>query len=205
MRFVLAVALASVAYPSLAMAQSDYDQRWVERSIRAPERQEVRRECCREVRRHAPVKPKPVKRHEAPKQVYYVAPTPAFRDAPHVAGIETRGAQRIERDVLSNVSCLPPLSAISQEFVDPEAAWRNAQLAWENLVRWRYGERVASIAHAAEVTRRCSRSSFPQSVAGRAVERIADAVGVDGFKTRCEVQARPCMAPADINPARKGE
>lgn len=198
MRAVLAVALALSA-SGIALAQSDFDQRWVERSIathRLTDPKPKRR-------------PSPRRRIEAPKRVYYVAPSTAPstapRDAPSLSGIETRGTQRIERDVLSNVSCLPALSAISPEYVSEDAAWRNAQLAWENLVRWRYGERVASIANASEVVKRCSRSSFPQSVVGRAIERVTESVGVDGFKTRCEVSARPCMAPAEVHPTRKGD
>jgi hypothetical protein len=194
MRAVLAVALA-VSAPGIALAQSDFDQRWVERSIATQRLTDPKPKP----------RPAPRRRIEAPKRVYSVAPSTAPRDAPSISGIETRGTQRIERDVLSNVSCLPALSAISPEYVSEDAAWRNAQLAWENLVRWRYGERVAAIANAAEVVKRCSRSSFPQSVVGRAIERVTESVGVDGFKTRCEVSARPCMAPAEVHPTRKGD
>jgi hypothetical protein len=77
-----------------------------------------------------------------------------------------------------------------------------------------YGERFMDIGNAKDGgEKQCFISSGNQSVAGRAMERLGDAVqrvtgneqGVDGRKHRCRVMLRPCMAPKDYNPGTKAD
>jgi len=186
-------------------SSQDYDQRWIERSLRKAEREE--RRCCAERR------PVPRREHQArrepPRVHHYRAPRPAPvahhepPPGPRVYGVELRTPQRVERDVLSNIECMPPIRELSHEYLTEEAAWKGAQLAWENKTRWLYGERFMNIHHALNMIRRCNKSTAAQSAGGRAVEIVAGAIGQDGHKNRCEIIASPCMAPEEINPDRK--
>jgi hypothetical protein len=117
-----------------------------------------------------------------------------------VMGLEMRGHPSIRRDPLSNVTCFSSVESLSVEANTEDGAWKDAQRNWENAVRWKYGERFMAISHASEIMRRCSRSSGNQSLLGRALEAVADA-----HKWRCEIAAKPCMAPASHNPAIKGD
>jgi hypothetical protein len=201
-------------YWFIAMAWGqDYDQRWIERNIRKTERHLERHEAPRYERppHHAyPRRPvERARRHDPPppRVVYRDRPKPPhephYPPGPRVYGVEIRTPQRVERDILSNVECMPPIRELSHEYLTEEAAWKGAQLAWENKSRWLYGERFMNIHHALNMVKRCNKSTAAQSAGGRAVEIVAGAIGQDGHKNRCEIIASPCMAPEEINPDRK--
>lgn len=148
--------------------------------------------------RHRPYRSRPLIR---PTEVFReVAPNHHHHAEPRVYGVEIRGHQAVRRDVLSNVACFSSIESLSVEANTEDGAWKDAQRNWENAVRWKYGERFMGITNAADVVKRCSRSSGNQSMIGRALEAVADA-----HKWRCEISAKPCMAPADHAPAVKGE
>jgi hypothetical protein len=118
------------------------------------------------------------------------------------------------RDATGDVQCWPFVEAYSTEANTEDGAWKDAQRNWENVVRSMYGERFMEIGNAKDGgERQCWVSSGNQSVAGRAMERLGDAVqrvtgneqGVDGRKHRCRVMLRPCMAPRDYNPTTKAD
>jgi hypothetical protein len=118
------------------------------------------------------------------------------------------------RDGTGDVQCWPHVEAWSVEANTEDGAWKDAQRNWENVVRAMYGERFMDIGNAKDGgEKQCFISSGNQSVAGRAMERLGDAVqrvtgneqGVDGRKHRCRVMLRPCMAPKDYNPGTKAD
>lgn len=205
-RLALAGVAVALAMPAVA---GDYDQRWIDRSVQSSRAHKVSpshrvspprhaRPAPRRTSRPAPRRPV---RKQAPRRHYYAAPEPQYQ----IGGIITSGRQTIQRDVLSNVVCLPALQSLSVEANTLDGAWRDAQRNWENLVRWTYGERLMSIANARNVIKRCSRSSGNQSMVGRAVENIASVAGGEGYKHRCEIIAEPCMAPAIEDAITKGD
>ena len=122
-----------------------------------------------------------------------------------IQGVQTYDRQRVFRDATSNVVCFPAMEAISAESNSEDAAWRDAQRNWENLSRWRYGERAMMVQNARGITKQCSRSSGNQSVAGKIIERTAEAFGAEGYKHRCAIIAEPCTAPANYEADIKGE
>ena len=169
----------------LAVARSeDYDQRWIKHTLRDE------RHGARDGRRHNSPPYRPYRPYRSNHRDH---------EATRVYGIVQRPHIRVERDELSAVVCFAPISAISHEYTSEDTAWRNAQIAFENLARWQYGERFAAVANAANIQRMCNRSSSPQSVAGKIGEAMASAVGNDGFRHRCQIIASPCMAPTVID------
>jgi hypothetical protein len=191
-RAALAVLLAM---PSAAMAQ-DYDSRWIGETIRRSLHDSDKPRVYRTPREHyrAP-EPRREREHREPE----------IHPGTRVHGIMTHSQQRIQRDVLSNVICMPPIESLSVEANTEEGAWKDAQRNWENLVRWKYGERFMAIGNAASVTKQCSRSSGNQSVAGRVAENVATVLGQDGYKHRCQIVASACMAPQEQGPNVKGD
>jgi hypothetical protein len=148
---------------------------------------------------HAPIarkRPRHHHRHVPPRVIV----EHEHHHATRVMGLEMRGHQAVRRDPLSNVVCFSTVESLSVEANTEDGAWKDAQRNWENAVRWKYGERFMAISNATELMRRCSRSSGNQSLIGRALEAVADA-----HKWRCEIAAKPCMAPADLHPPTKGE
>lgn len=197
------IALVLSGCQSVKAQNYDPDSRWINRTLHKQAHEQHRRE---EPRRHY----RPV---SEPRR-YYDRNNKPIEHAGHghppgesrVYGfIHRQGDQRIERDVLSNVICMPAIESLSVEANTEEGAWKDAQRNWENKVRWRYGERFLSILNAQAIMKRCSRSSGNQSVAGRIAENVGNAFGADGFKHRCEIIAQPCMAPIEIDPNVKGE
>lgn len=191
------LALALLIAPAHAQTRYDADQSWVSDTILEKRRSDwlaERRRIYRDrdyYRRHSDVyRP----RRQAKKD-----------DGTRVYGYVSTGPQQVQRDLLSNVECFPPVESISVEANTEDGAWKDGQRNWENSVRWKYGERFMSIANARDVVKQCSRSSGNQSVAGRIAENVAAAVGADGYKHRCQIRARPCMAPIEIAPETKGK
>lgn len=185
---------ALLAMPGAAWAQ-DYDSRWIgdriRQSIHHSERPRVYRTPTHQ---HKPA-------HE-PRREYR---EPEQHPSTKVHGIVTHAHQRIQRDVLSNVICMPAIESLSVEANTEDGAWKDAQRNWENLVRWKYGERFMAVGNASSVVKQCSRSSGNQSVAGRIAENVATAIGQDGYKHRCQIVAQPCMAPQEQGPNVKGD
>ena len=190
------LALALLITPASAQTRYDADQSWVRDTIREKRRAdwlaERRRIYARDrdhYRRYGYERP----RRQAKRD-----------DGTRVFGYVSTGPQQVQRDLLSNVECFPTLESISVEANTEDGAWKDAQRNWENAVRWKYGERFLAITNARDIVKQCSRSSGNQSVAGRIAENVAAAVGADGYKHRCQIRARPCMAPIEIGAETKG-
>ena len=62
-----------------------------------------------------------------------------------------------------------------------------AENSWSEEVRYSHGEKLMDLKYARNIVYTCSRSSTPEGV----VNRVESAVGT--WKTRCEIEARPCL------------
>ena len=140
------LALAVLLVLPVQASAYDYDSRWIGQRIR-----ESRVDDDDLPRR-------PVRRYRAPEPQREWR-EPEQHPSTQVHGIVTRAHQRIQRDVLSNVVCMPSIESLSVEANSEDGAWKDAQRNWENLVRWKYGERFMAISSASDVIKRCSRSS----------------------------------------------
>jgi hypothetical protein len=94
-----------------------------------------------------------------------------------------------ERDYDRAPDCKPPLSRAGTEAFDEDNAKQRADLAWQEEVRFLWGERYMDVSHARRVAYECSRSSTNESWIGKAGERIA---GDAAVKKRCRITAQPC-------------
>jgi len=90
--------------------------------------------------------------------------------------------------------CKPPLSRAGTEAFDEDNAKQRADLAWQEEVRFLWGERYMDVSHARRVAYECSRSSTNESWIGKAGERIA---GDAAVKKRCRITAQPCRPGKD--------
>ena len=199
MRTIVALLLATtlLAGPVAAQTRHDADQAWIRKTIK----QERRAEWLAERRRW---------REHYDRTRYVYVPRRRHRhhhehDGPRVYGYSARAAVGIQRDSLAGVQCFPVIESISVEANTEDGAWKDAQRNWENAVRWKYGERFMAVGNARDVVKQCSRSSGNQSVAGRITETVANAVGADGYKHRCQITAKPCMAPIERYPEVKSD
>ena len=133
-----------------------------------------------------------------------------LRHGPQVYGYSQRDhdpkRSGIRRDPTSNVTCWPAVEAWSTEANTDEGAWRDAQRAWENVVRAMVGERWMEVANAKDIEKQCWVSSGNQSAIGRVAERVGEVLNtnVDGRRHRCRIMARPCQAPIEHDPQTKG-
>jgi hypothetical protein len=186
---------ALMLLPGSAWAQ-DYDTKWIGETIRRSLHDSDKPRVYRTPREHYRA-PEPRREHQHRE--------PEIHPGARVHGIITHAKQRVQIDVLSNVICMPAIESLSVEANTEDGAWRDAQRNWENLVRWKMGERFMAIGNAVDVVKRCSRSSGNQSVAGRIAENVATAMGQDGYKHRCEISARPCMAKQEQGADVKGD
>jgi hypothetical protein len=192
------IALALLVTPASAQTRHDADQSWIRQTIHEKRRAdwlaERKRIYARDREHYRRYGYEHRPRREAKRD-----------DGTRVFGYISTGPQQVQRDLLSNVECFPPVESISVEANTEDGAWKDGQRNWENSVRWKYGERFMAISNARDVVKQCSRSSGNQSVAGRITETVASAVGADGYKHRCQIRARPCMAPIEIAPETKGK
>ena len=191
------LALALLISPAHAQTRHDADSQWIRQTIHEKRRADwfaERRRIYGDRYRHY--------RRDRHRQAYH-GPRKPRDDGTRVYGYVSTGPQQVQRDLLSNVECFPPFESISVEANTEDGAWKDAQRNWENAVRWKYGERFMSVANARDVVKQCSRSSGNQSVAGRIAENVATAMGQDGYKHRCQIRARACMAPIEISPETK--
>lgn len=99
---------------------------------------------------------------------------------------------RVQRDELSDVTCFPMLEGLSGEHHSEDAAYTDAVRDWRARTRFKYGERFALLDHANGLERQCVQSSVNQTITGRVAEAVG---GSAGQLHRCEIRARPCMAP----------
>lgn len=90
--------------------------------------------------------------------------------------------------------CKPSLARAGSEAFDEDNAREKADLAWQEEVRFLWGERFMDVSNARRVTYECSRSSTNESWIGKAGERIA---GDNAVKKRCRITALPCRGDAD--------
>ncbi|HEX6611855.1 MAG TPA: hypothetical protein VF051_13845, partial [Hyphomicrobiaceae bacterium] len=80
------------------------------------------------------------------------------------------------------------------EAFDEDNAKQRADLAWQEEVRFLWGERYMDVSNAQRVRYECSRSSTNESWIGKAGERIA---GDAAVKKRCRITALPCRGERD--------
>jgi hypothetical protein len=90
--------------------------------------------------------------------------------------------------------CKPPLARTGGEAFDEDNAKQRADLAWQEEVRFLWGERYMDVSNAQRVRYECSRSSTNESWIGKAGERIA---GDAAVKKRCRITALPCRGERD--------
>lgn len=90
--------------------------------------------------------------------------------------------------------CKPPLARTGGEAFDEDNAKQRADLAWQEEVRFLWGERYMDVANAQRARYECSRSSTNESWIGKAGERIA---GDAAVKKRCRLTALPCRGERD--------
>ncbi|NJO22025.1 MAG: hypothetical protein HC868_02580 [Sphingomonadales bacterium] len=90
--------------------------------------------------------------------------------------------------------CKPPLARTGGEAFDEDNAKQRADLAWQEEVRFLWGERYMDVANAQRARYECSRSSTNESWIGKAGERIA---GDAAVKKRCRITALPCRGERD--------
>ena len=90
--------------------------------------------------------------------------------------------------------CKPPLARTGGEAFDEDNAKQRADLAWQEEVRFLWGERYMDVSNAQRVRYECSRSSTNESWIGKAGERIA---GDAAVKKRCRLTALPCRGERD--------
>ena len=81
----------------------------------------------------------------------------------------------------STSRCAAPLTREGDQYATQTGAMGEADKAWMQAVRWKWGEHLMDISHAENVSHSCGRSSIG-SVAGQTFHR-------------CEVTATPCRAP----------
>ena len=79
--------------------------------------------------------------------------------------------------------CQPAFRTVGDQALTLSGAREAAEKAFQQQARFSWGERFADVANARDVTFECVRSSIG-SVAGQVF-------------MRCEIRARPCMAPQE--------
>lgn len=180
-----AIALAAVL-TSTHVAAYEYDQKWIGRTL-------CEQRCAKHMRRAERVD----YHYHGERYSRRYTNRYAYERAQPASTVMIHGVPRLERDALSNVECMPAVTALSREHSSEDTAWQDAQSAWENAVRWRYGERFANVVNSDSSTRekKCAPSRSPQSIAGQLTESIRGTP-----MQRCEIVARPCMAPTQRNP-----
>lgn len=114
--------------------------------------------------------------------------------------VHTEPKIRVQRDVLSDVTCFPMLEGLSTEHHTEELAYADAVKDWRARTRFKYGERFSLIENANGLERQCVVSSINQTLTGKVAEAV---VGSAGQLHRCEVRARPCMAPTSYGEGQK--
>lgn len=184
MRALVMLIAAAVLTPTSAAAD-DFDSRWIGETL-GERRPRVMRSVAKP---RPPREPRATKARHERKQHRHEAP----KHQPERIDVVER------EEPVPRAACLQPITAISHEKLTAENAWEDAQRAWQNAVRWTYGERFMAISHAASVTRICNISASAQNATGRIGEVVRDAIGTEagGNRWRCEITAQPCMAPRE--------
>lgn len=108
-----------------------------------------------------------VKRHYKPVKRYRHKPRVVYRT--------------VTKTISSPGRCASPLTREGDQAASESGAMEQADKAWMQAVRWKYGEQFMDITNADDVSHSCGRSSIG-SVAGQTFHR-------------CEVTAKPCRAP----------
>lgn len=208
----------------MARSQSRYDtdQKWVRQTIRETNRKALENyygEPVEFVRRPRPRSQESHHHHydsrdwryrERQRDRDHAHYRSGDRDA-HVAtrvyGVVMRREQFVQRDATSHVQCYPPMEAMSHERSSQDDAWNDAQRAWANAVRFRFGERYQDIRNANPVQKQCNISSVSETVAGKMIDGAKAIVGADtgGSRWRCLVRAGPCQAEFEVDPNVRGE
>lgn len=83
--------------------------------------------------------------------------------------------------VVSGPACQAAFRTVGDQAVTLAGAREAAEKAFQQQARFSWGERYADVSHARDATYECVRSSIG-SIAGQTF-------------LRCEIRARPCMAP----------
>ena len=112
-------------------------------------------------------------------------PVSAFEasdDAPKVKRHKGTRVKAFVKRVEDDRRCLDVQRGVGTQWVTMDGAEDAAKKDWMETVRYDFGEKFMSIDNARDYEHRCSRSSV-----GTAAAQML---------FRCEVKARPCLAPA---------
>ena len=147
--------IIALMLPTPALAEDWQDRvHWADKAIQAPPGQHYR-----------PARPEV---HRAPVVRSYVRRERVHRPAPLAAGEPDK-------------ACKAPIKVVGDQRPTLEGAREQADKAWMQEVRFRFGERFMETVNARDRRYACSRSS------------IAEIVGQT--MQRCEIIALPCPAP----------
>jgi hypothetical protein len=95
--------------------------------------------------------------------------------------------KRVDEKEKDKARCLDVQRGVGTQWITMDGAEDAARKDWMETVRYDFGEKFMSIDNARDYEHRCSRSSVGSAAAQ--------------MLFRCEVRARPCIAPAaEINP-----
>ncbi len=113
-------------------------------------------------------------------------PASAFdmtEDPPKVKRHKATRVKAFVRRVEDTSRCLEVQRGVGTQWITMDGAEDAARKDWMETVRYDFGEKFMSIDNARDYEHRCSRSSV-----GTAAAQML---------FRCEVKARPCLAPAE--------
>lgn len=105
----------------------------------------------------------------------------------------------------SGEACKAPIEMTGPERGNEDDAFRDAVHMWQAKTSWLIGERYLNFDNAVLLMRRCGRTSTNESFGAKWAERIAKraqgALGTkeDGVRHRCQIVARPCIAPVSAD------
>ena len=97
----------------------------------------------------------------------------------------------IGRKVAQPRKCVAVVSVVGDQATTIKGAQAQAEKAWQQQIRFRYGELYSDPRNAGKIAFRCVDSSI-RNFANRATE----AIGINSQLKRCSMAATPCRAPS---------
>ena len=97
------------------------------------------------------------------------------------------------RKVAQPQKCVAVVSVVGDQAATMKGARAQAEKAWQQQIRFRYGELYSDPRNAGKIAFRCVDSSI-RNFANRATE----AIGINSQLKRCSMSALPCRAPSVI-------
>lgn len=208
---VIGAVIAFAAVAARAQSRYDTDQTWVRQTIRETNRKALENyygEPVEFVRRPRPRSQESHHHHYDSRDWRYRERQSRERDHEHhdrdrsavsatrVYGVVMRRQQFVERNATSHVECFDAIQEQSGDFGSENKALNDAEVRWSAKVAVRYGAVYADFTHARGRERQCFRSTFDESWWGRNKEAAIQNLNMgDGYKKKCIVTARPCLAP----------